>query len=146
MQERGGDDVGAGLQMRNGVKFTGLAVTGRRAGSFSRCMAGWTMRHTMECELPLEALLVRLPLAVRIYGLLDTFLHHPDRAAQYVRGDYRRRLDSNAMPCGIRGGSDCRDKPRTDSFAAMLKNEVVSDASAKTREKTRAVLTEYFGP
>jgi len=107
---------------------------------FSRRVVGWSMKHTMERSLTLDAL--RMALLQRNPGL--GVLHHSDRGSQYACGDYRELLDQNGMMCSISRKGNCWDNTAAESFFATLKKELVNDAAWQTREEARASLFEYI--
>jgi putative transposase len=111
---------------------------------FSRRVVGWSMKHTMERSLTLDAL--RMALSQRTPGL--GVLHHSDRGSQYACGDYRELLDQNGMTCSMSRKGDCWDNAVAESFFATLKKELVNDAAwqalSQTREEARAALFEYI--
>ncbi len=107
---------------------------------FSRRVVGWSMKHTMERSLTLDAL--RMALSQRTPGL--GVLHHSDRGSQYACGDYRMLLDQHGMECSMSRKGDCWDNAVAESFFATLKKELVNDAGWQTREVARAALFEYI--
>lgn len=107
---------------------------------FSRRVVGWSMKHTMERLLTLDAL--RMALSQRTPGL--GVLHHSDRGSQYACGDYRELLRQNGMTCSMSRKGDCWDNAVAESFFATLKKELVNDAAWQTREEARAALFEYI--
>lgn len=107
---------------------------------FSRRVVGWSMQHTMERSLTLEAL--TMALAQRAPG--PGVLHHSDRGSQYACGDYRELLRQHGMTCSMSRKGDCWDNAVAESFFATLKKELVHDAAWHTREEARAALFEYL--
>ncbi len=107
---------------------------------FSRRVVGWSMKHTMERLLTLDALRMALSQRTPELGVL----HHSDRGSQYACGDYRDILDQNGMTCSMSRKGDCWDNAVAESFFATLKKELVNDAAWQTREEARASLFEYI--
>jgi putative transposase len=107
---------------------------------FSRMVVGWSMRHTMERGITLDALTMALDHRTPELGIL----HHSDRGSQYACGDYRALLEQNGMTCSMSRKGDCWDNAVAESFFATLKKELVNDAVWQTREEARAALFEYI--
>lgn len=119
---------------------------------YSRMVVGWSMKHTMEKSLTLDALQMTLDHR----GIhRDTkhagsggILHHSDRGSQYACSDYRALLDQNGMVCSMSRKGDCWDNAVAESFFATLKRELVHRAEWKscseTHEDARAALFEYI--
>lgn len=107
---------------------------------FSRRVIGWSMRHTMEAELALDALQMALDQRCPEGGVL----HHTDRGVQYACGDYRKLLTRNEMICSMSRKGDCWDNAVSESFFATLKNELIETQPWETREQVRAAVFEYI--
>ncbi len=74
------------------AEFVYLAVV---IEAFSRRVIGWALGHTLENDLPLEALRVALDQRQPVPGLV----HHSDRGSQYASKDYTDLL--KARGCQI---------------------------------------------
>lgn len=135
----GGDRVWAGdityLATREGWLY--LAVVLALA---SRRVIGWSMRHTLERGLTLDAL--RMAVAARQPG--PGVLHHSDRGSQYACGEYQALLAAHGMACSMSRRGDCWDNAMVESFFATLKTELVEDADWATREAARAAVFEWI--
>jgi len=107
---------------------------------FSRRVIGWSMRHTMEAELAVDALQMALDQRRPISGVL----HHTDRGVQYACGDYRKLLTRNKMICSMSRKGDCWDNAVSESFFATLKSELIETQPWETREQVRAAVFEYI--
>jgi putative transposase len=107
---------------------------------FSRRVIGWSMRHTMEAELALDALQMALDQRRPTSGVL----HHTDRGVQYACGDYRKLLTRNKMICSMSRKGDCWDNAVSESFFATLKSELIETQPWETREQVRAAVFEYI--
>lgn len=116
---------------------------------YSRMVVGWSMKHTMEKSLTLDALQMALDHR-GIHGdpVNGGILHHSDRGSQYACGDYRTLLDQNGMVCSMSRKGDCWDNAVAESFFATLKRELVHraewQACSATHEDARAALFEYI--
>jgi transposase InsO family protein len=105
----------------------------------SRRVIGWSMRHTLERGLTLDALAMALAQRRPAAGVL----HHSDRGSQYACGEYRGLLAQHRMRCSMSRKGDCWDNAVVESFFATLKAELVDGAEWPTREAARAALFEY---
>lgn len=106
----------------------------------SRRVVGWSMKHTLEKSLVLDALYMGLA-GRRPRGDL---LHHSDRGSQYACGDYRDLLAEHGITCSMSRKGDCWDNAVAESFFATLKKELVHSSDWNTREDARADLFEYI--
>lgn len=106
----------------------------------SRRVVGWSMKHTLEKSLVLNALYMGLA-GRRPQGDL---LHHSDRGSQYACGEYRALLREHGITCSMSRKGDCWDNAVAESFFATLKKELVHDSDWTTREEARADLFEYI--
>ena len=106
----------------------------------SRRVIGWSMRHTLERALTLDALAMALAQRWPEFGAL----HHSDRGSQYACGDYRALLATHGMTCSMSRKGDCWDNAVVESFFATLKTELVDEADWATREEARTALFQYI--
>jgi len=106
---------------------------------FSRYVVGWSMRHTLEAELGLDALRMALDRRCPQGGVL----HHTDRGVQYACGDYQTLLTDHGMTCSMSRKGDCWDNAVSESFFATLKVELIETKVWETREQVRAAVFEY---
>jgi transposase InsO family protein len=106
----------------------------------SRRVVGWSMKHTLDRSLVLDAL--RMGLAGRRPP--RDLLHHSDRGSQYACADYRTLLAEHGITCSMSRKGDCWDNAVAESFFATLKKELVHGSDWKTREEARADLFEYI--
>ncbi len=110
----------------------------------SRRVVGWSMRHTMEKSLVIDAL--RSALSYRNPGadVLQQLLYHSDRGSQYACADQRALLAEHGIACSMSRKGDCWDNAVAESFFATLKKELVHGEKWRTREEARAALFEYI--
>lgn len=106
----------------------------------SRRVVGWSMKHTLDKSLALDAL--RMGLSAR--RPQPELLHHSDRGSQYACADYRSLLEEHGMTCSMSRKGDCWDNAVAESFFATLKKELVHGSDWKTREEARAALFEFI--
>lgn len=107
---------------------------------FSRRVIGWSMRHTMEAELALDA----LQMAIDTRNPKSGVLHHTDRGVQYACNIYRKTLTDHKMICSMSRKGDCWDNAVSESFFATLKSELIETRIWETREEVRAAIFEYI--
>ena len=106
----------------------------------SRRVVGWSMKHTLDKSLVLDALHMGLVGRRPQLGLL----HHSDRGSQYASGGYRDLLAEQGITCSMSRKGDCWDNAVAESFFATLKKELVHGSDWSTREEARAELFEYI--
>ena len=106
----------------------------------SRRVVGWSMRHTLERGLVLDALGMALVGRAPGAGLL----HHSDRGSQYACGDYQDLLIAAGMQCSMSRKGDCWDNAVVESFFSTIKTELAHVADWATREEARAAVFEYI--
>ncbi len=110
----------------------------------SRRVVGWSMRHTLEKSLVIDALRSALAYRNPSPDVLRQLMHHSDRGCQYACGDHRELLAEHGIECSMSRKGDCWDNAVAESFFATLKKELVHGENWKTREKARAALFEYI--
>jgi len=106
----------------------------------SRRVVGWSMRHTLDTGLVLDALEMALAERRPPHGLM----HHSDRGSQYASHEYRQVLAERGISCSMSRKGDCWDNAVVESFFATLKTELVHDRSYRTREEARREIFEYI--
>ena len=107
----------------------------------SRRVVGWSMRHTLEKSLVIDALTGALEYRKPEPGLLQ---YHSDRGSQYACTDHRALLALHEIECSMSRKGDCWDNAVVESFFATLKKELVYGEKWRTREEARAALFEYI--
>lgn len=107
----------------------------------SRRVVGWSMRHTLEKSLVIDALTGALSYRKPEPGTLQC---HSDRGSQYACSDHRALLALHEIECSMSRKGDCWDNAVVESFFATLKKELVHGESWRTREEARAALFEYI--
>lgn len=107
----------------------------------SRRVVGWSMKHTLERSIAIDALSMALESRNPPPG---TLLHHSDRGSQYACGDYRALLGSHEIMCSMSRVGDCWDNAVAESFFATLKTELIDGVIWQTREHARRAIFEYI--
>ena len=99
-------------------EFVYLAVL---LDAYSRRCIGWSLGHTLEAELTLDAL--RKALAQR--GVGPALVHHSDRGVQYAAGDYTALLAEHGIAGSMSRKASPNDNAKAESFIKTLKYEEV---------------------
>ena len=107
----------------------------------SRRVVGWSMRHTLEKSLVIDALSGALAYRKPEPGTLQ---YHSDRGSQPACTDYRAILALHEIECSMSRRGDCWDNAVAESFFATLKKELVHGENWRTREEARSALFEYI--
>ena len=107
----------------------------------SRRVVGWSMRHTLEKSLVLDALSGALAYRKPEQGTLQ---YHSDRGSQYACTDHRVLLALHEIECSMSRKGNCWDNAVVESFFATLKKELVHGENWRTREEARSALFEYI--
>lgn len=107
----------------------------------SRRVVGWSMKHTLERSIAIDALSMALESRNPLPG---TLLHHSDRGSQYACGDYRSLLGFHEITCSMSRVGDCWDNAVAESFFATLKTELIDGVIWQTREHARRAIFEYI--
>ena len=107
----------------------------------SRRVVGWSMRHTLEKSLVIDALTGALSYRNPEAGTLQC---HSDRGSQYACSDHRAVLALHEIECSMSRRGNCWDNAVVESFFATLKKELVHGEKWRTREEARAALFEYI--
>ena len=107
---------------------------------FSRMVVGWSMDHSMESRLVVDAL--EMALARRRPGA--GLVAHSDRGSQYASEHYQRVLSEEGITCSMSGVGQCWDNAPVESFFGRLKGEVAPGEMFATRDQARAELFEYL--
>jgi putative transposase len=106
---------------------------------FSRRVIGWSMSHTLESRLVLDA----LQMAVDSREKDGAVLFHSDRGVQYACEAMQRFHDRHALVGSMSRKGNCWDNAVVESFFSTLKREL-DDPTFETRELARAVIFEYI--
>jgi putative transposase len=106
---------------------------------FSRRVIGWSMSHSLESRLVLDA----LQMAVDSRDKDGAVLFHTDRGVQYACAAMQRFHDRHALVGSMSRKGNCWDNAVVESFFSTLKREL-DDPIFKTREIARAIIFEYI--
>jgi len=100
------------------AEFVYLAVV---IDAFSRRVIGWALGHTLENDLPLEALRVALDQRQPVPGLV----HHSDRGSQYASKDYTDLLEARGCQISMSHKASPWENGGCESWMKTLKYEEV---------------------
>lgn len=106
---------------------------------FSRRVIGWSMSHSLESRLVLDA----LQMAVDRRGKDGAVLFHTDRGVQYACDAMQRFHDRHAIVGSMSRKGNCWDNAVIESFFSTLKREL-DDPIFASREIARATIFEYI--
>jgi putative transposase len=106
---------------------------------YSRRVIGWSMSHSLEARLVLDA----LQMAVDSRKTDGAVLFHSDRGVQYACEAMQRFHDRHALVGSMSRKGNCWDNAVVESFFSSLKREL-DDPIFESRELARAVLFEYI--
>jgi putative transposase len=106
---------------------------------FSRRVIGWSMSHSLESRIVLDA----LQMAADRRGIDQAVLIHSDRGVQYASEAVQRFYDRHDMICSMSRKGNCWDNAVAESFFGTLKREL-DDPIFESRESARAIIFEYI--
>jgi putative transposase len=106
---------------------------------FSRRVIGWSMSHSLEARLVLDA----LQMAVDSRRMDGAVLFHTDRGVQYACDAMQRFHERHALVGSMSRKGNCWDNAVVESFFSTLKREL-DDKTFESRESARAELFEYI--
>jgi putative transposase len=107
---------------------------------FSRRLVGWAMSDQIDTHLALSA----LEMAVREREPKPGLVHHTDRDCRYASDDYQAALDRHGLIPSMSRKADCWDNAVAESVFATLEKELLADQPVKSREETRAEISDYI--
>lgn len=106
---------------------------------FSRRVIGWSMSHSLESRLVIDA----LQMAVDSRRNGGAVLFHTDRGTQYACDAVQRFHDRHSIVGSMSRKGNCWDNAVVESFFSTLKREL-DDPVFKSREIARAIIFEYI--
>ncbi len=107
---------------------------------FSRQVVGWSLNHSMERTLVMDA----LRMAVWRRNPAAGLIFHSDRGSQYCSHDFQKMLEVYGMLSSMSGKGDCWDNAVAESFFGSLKTERVFLTEYATREEARRDVMDYI--
>jgi putative transposase len=118
-------------------EFVFLAVI---LDAYSRRVIGWAMDRTLEDELTLTALRIRLQRRIIEPGLV----HHSDRGSQYASGDYTDMLKEHGITISMSRKGNPWDNATCESFMKTLKYEEVHRNEYRDLVEARAAMGQFL--
>jgi transposase InsO family protein len=122
------------LQTREGWLYLAVVLD-----LFSRRVIGWSMSHSLESRIILDA----LQMAADRRSIDHAVLVHSDRGVQYASEAVQRFYNRHDMICSMSRKGNCWDNAVTESFFGTLKREL-DDPIFESRESARAIIFEYI--
>lgn len=107
---------------------------------YSRRIIGWSMQHTLERTLVLQA----LRMALQARQPTGELLHHSDRGSQYASREYRELLEAAGCTCSMSRKGNCWDNAPVESFFSTLKRELVHGRRFESRSVARQEIFEFI--
>lgn len=108
---------------------------------YSRRVIGWSMRDSLETELPLAA----LDMALQARNHPAAVIHHSDRGCQYASQAYRQALAANELVPSMSRKANCYDNAAMESFWSSVKTELLAeDLGHRSQAEVRQIVFEYI--
>ena len=108
--------------------------------AFSRRVIGWALGHTLENDLPLEALRVALDQRQPVPGLV----HHSDRGSQYASKDYTDLLKARGCQISMSHKASPWENGGCESWMKTLKYEEVFRQEYRDLAEARTCLERFI--
>jgi len=109
---------------------------------YSRKVVGWQFAKHMRTTLVLDALRMALSTRERVEEV--RLIHHSDRGAQYVSGDYTQTLADHDVLASVGSTGDAYDNSMAESFVDSFKTELIADRVWQTRSQLELAIVEYI--
>ena len=109
---------------------------------YSRKVVGWQFARHMRTTLVLDALRMALSTRERVEEV--RLIHHSDRGAQYVSGDYTQTLADHDVLASVGSTGDAYDNSMAESFVDSFKTELIADRVWQTRSQLELAIVEYI--
>ena len=106
----------------------------------SRRVVGWAMRHTLDAELAIAAMISAIADRRPPAGLI----FHCDRGKQYVAEPFQAVLRRHGIILSMSRKANCWDNAVAESFFGSIKRELLTRGVWKTREAARSAIFNYI--
>ena len=106
----------------------------------SRLVVGWSMSHSMEKQLVIQAVLM----AVWQKSHDQPAILHSDRGSQFTSHEYQKFLSDHNLVSSMSAVGSCYDNAAAESFFGLLKRERVNHRRYLTRSEARADIFDYI--
>ena len=107
---------------------------------YSDLVVGWSMSHTMEKRLVIQAVLMALWQKQHE----NSVVLHSDRGSQFTSHEYQRFLTDNNIVSSMSAVGSCYDNTAAESFFGLLKRERVNRRHYTTRAEARSDIFDYI--
>jgi putative transposase len=107
---------------------------------YSGLVVGWSMSHSMEKQLVIQAVLMALWQKKHS----DTVILHSDRGSQFTSHEYQRFLADHNVVSSMSAVGSCYDNAAAESFFGVLKRERVNRRRYITRAEARSDVVDYI--
>lgn len=103
-------------------------------------VVGWSMSHTMETQLVVQAVLMAL------WQKPDTesVILHSDRGSQFTSHEYQQFLNDHNVVSSMSAVGSCYDNAAAESFFGLLKRERVNRRRYLSRAEARSDVFDYI--
>ena len=109
---------------------------------YSRKVVGWQFASHMRTTLVLDALRMALSTRERVEEV--RLIHHTDRGAQYLAGDYTQTLQDHDVLASVGSTGDAYDNAMAESFVDSFKTELIADRVWRPRSQLELAIVEYI--
>lgn len=123
--------------IRTGEGWLYLAVV---LDLYSREVIGWSMSHSMQKELVIQAVLM----AVWQKKHKGHVILHSDRGSQFTSHEYQAFLAGHQVISSMSAVGSCYDNAVAESFFGLLKRERVNRKRYLTRAEARSDIFDYI--
>lgn len=123
--------------IRTGEGWLYLAVV---LDLYSRQVIGWSMSHSMQKELVIQAVLM----AVWQKKHKGPVILHSDRGSQFTSHEYQTFLTDHQIVSSMSAVGSCYDNAAAESFFGLLKRERVNRKRYLTRAEARSDIFDYI--
>jgi transposase InsO family protein len=106
----------------------------------SRRIVGWAMRHTLDAELAIAAMISAVADRRPPSGLI----FHCDQGKQYVAEPFQTVLRRHGIVLSMSRKANCWDNAVAESFFGSIKRELLARGVWKTREAARSAIFNYI--
>lgn len=107
---------------------------------YSGLVVGWSMSHTMEKQLVIQAVLMAL--WQRQHD--GPVILHSDRGSQFTSHEYQLFLTDHNIVSSMSAVGSCYDNAAAESFFGLLKRERVNRRCYTTRTEARSDIFDYI--
>lgn len=107
---------------------------------FRGIVVGWSMSHTMEKQLVIQALLIALWQKKQ----QEPVILHYDQGSQFTSHEYQRFLKDHNVVSSMSAVGSCYDNTTAERFVGLLKRERVNRRNYRSRSEARTDVFDYI--